>query len=203
MKKLTNDQLVSISSDFGLETKVVQTVFNVESSGSGFDDKTGLIKIQFEPTKFSEQLTLKGISNIITATTENINGKMIQEYIVKVGTKIIQNGVQGQLTEWEALRHAKEINEEVALLATSWGLGQIMGFNFKSAGYDSVEAMIDSFEESEENQLRGMLKFILSNKPMFTALQEKNWSIFASHYNGTSYKKFNYDIRLKGAYDKL
>jgi len=114
----------------------------------------------------------------------------------------IVNGVEVQSKEWIAYEQAYAIAPEEAMLATSWGLGQIMGFNHKLAGYDKVLAMVTEFKISEYYQLKGMLRFVGSQKTMLGALQRKDWATFAKLYNGKDYKKFDYDNRLASAYEK-
>lgn len=89
---------------------------------------------------------------------------------------------------------------EVAALATSWGLGQIMGFNHKACGFDTALAMVRNFAQSEANQLEGMIAFIKSNPAMFAALQSADWAGFAARYNGSGYKANRYDTKLAAAY---
>jgi hypothetical protein len=172
-KFLTLENKMALAKEFGIEYKALNAVFLVESSGSGFDRNTGKIKIQFEPYWFR-----------------------------KYTGKRVPNGVENQTAEWLAFTKACKTDALSALKSTSWGLGQVMGFNYKAAGYASVTAMVASFEENEYNQLRGMLNFIKSTPKMLLALQTKDWSTFAKYYNGPQYKDFHYDTRLAEAYAK-
>lgn len=172
-KNLTFHQKLDLASEFEIGIPTLDTVLEIESSGSGFDPKTGLIKIQFEPYHFR-----------------------------KYTGKRIANGVENQAEEWAAYKVAEQINKEAAQLSTSYGLGQVMGFNHKDAGFGKVSEMVDSFMISEANQLRGMLTFIKSNKSMYNALVKKDWAKFAYYYNGENYKDFQYDTKLKKAFEK-
>lgn len=172
-KFLSLPDKIALAKEFGIEYKALNAVFLVESSGSGFDRKTGKIKIQFEPYWFQ-----------------------------KYTGKRIANGVENQPAEWLAYEAAFKINSNAALLSTSWGLGQVMGFNHKAAGFKDPASMVASFEESEYNQLRGMLNFIKANPKMLLGLQNKDWATFARYYNGPKYKDFKYDTRMAEAYAK-
>lgn len=174
MKILSLDEKIELANLFGIEPNVLLAVMAVESSGSGYDKVTQQIKVQFEPYWF----------NIYTGIR-------------------IPNGVEGQMKEWEAFHYAESKNSDAAYMSTSWGLGQIMGFNHESAGYSSAKAMADAFKESEYNQLKGMLSHIKSKKKMYAALIQKDWPTFAYYYNGKEYRKFDYDNRLNEAYHKL
>jgi len=173
IKLLTLEDKNKIAAEFDIEYRALNAVFMVESSGHGFDTSTGKIKIQFEPHWFLKYTGIK-----------------------------VQNGIEGQSAEWAAYNKATAINSEAANKSTSWGLGQVMGFNFKSAGYDSVHDMINSFIESETNQLKGMLTFIKTNPVMYEALKRKDWATFAKYYNGPQYLEFKYDTRLAESYNK-
>lgn len=172
MDKLTIEEIESLANEFGLEAKTIRAVIQVECAGSGFMPN-GDIKIQFEPHIFK-----------------------------RYTGHIIDNKVEIQSEEWAAYKEAKAINWEAALLSTSWGMGQVMGFNFKAAGYSSVHEMVADFKTGEKAQLKGMLNFIKNNR-IIDELQRKDWAGFAKIYNGAGYKQFNYDTRLKEAYEKL
>ncbi len=45
-------------------------------------------------------------------------------------------------------------------MSASWGLGQIMGANHASVGFGDVEDMVKAFVVSEDEQLKGMARFI-------------------------------------------
>lgn len=195
-KKITDEQIKNIATKFGLTWKHVKTVLLIESAGSGFDNATGKIKIQFEPHVFHRQLALKKI----TSTLKFISGTLYQVF---VGNKVIENKVDVQSKEWVAFNAAIAINEDAAYRATSFGLGQIMGFNCTYCGFKTAKEMADNFSISEENQLTGMMQFIKSQPKMFNALVKCDWTTFASLYNGPAYKKFSYDTKLKNTFDSL
>ena len=86
--------------------------------------------------------------------------------------------------------------------STSIGLMQVMGFHYKLLGFKKVGDMWDFAKKSEMNQLWLGLKFIQSNKKMHTALKNNDFSTFAYYYNGSGYKKYNYDTKLNDAYNQ-
>lgn len=173
-KLISTDEVAALAKDFGIELNILKAVMIVESSNRGFDPRTGKILIQFEPFHFK-----------------------------RMTKAVIENGVEGQTKEWQAFEKAAKINLEVAQKSTSWGLGQIMGFNYELAGYDTVHKMVNEFQLSEYFQVKGMLNFIKSRKLMYTSLQRKEWATFAKLYNGPQYKKFNYDTKLAEAYSRI
>jgi len=203
VKIITKEQKIAIAKAFGLEYATLCSVMDVESGGSGFDDATGRIKIQFEPVWFSRFLTKKKMTHTFSSTKKIVKGvSKIDKYVIKYKDKQIINGVEGQNSEYLAFNAAISIDKDSALLSTSFGLGQIMGFNYLAAGYKTVDEMVSAFQESEENQLIGMIRFIKSNQRQWEALLSKDFATFAHYYNGASYKMFNYDIRLSESYKK-
>jgi hypothetical protein len=101
------------------------------------------------------------------------------------------------------LRRAAALNEEAALKSASWGGYQIMGANYASAGFASVAAFVSAQMESERRQLDAFVAVVLANRSWLKAIQDKDWTAFARGYNGPGYRAFNYDTKMKAAYEQL
>lgn len=99
------------------------------------------------------------------------------------------------------LARALEIDAKAALESCSWGRGQVMGFNFKDAGYPNVFAMVEAFKRSESEQLRGMVSFIKA-KGLVGALKAGNEHAFAKGYNGKNYAMLGYHTKIAAAWAK-
>lgn len=91
---------------------------------------------------------------------------------------------------------AYAINPTQAKLSTSWGMFQIMGFNFAAAGYSSVDQMIEAYNQNEQNQLDSFVKLILA-WGLNDELKGKKYDAFATRYNGPNYRVNNYAVDLK------
>ena len=89
-----------------------------------------------------------------------------------------------QDSEWEAFGVARSLDDRAAKLSISMGLGQIMGFNFATLGYASVENMFDALSGDERLHVLGMFSFI-QNRGLVPALQQNNLADFARGYNGS------------------
>jgi len=157
----------------------------VETGGKGFDEKTGKILIQFEPSWFRKKAPYapSGLWSV--------------------------NKVDVQVKEWEAFNNAFAKNKEAAMESTSIGLGQIMGFNYTSLGYTSVGDMWDDAKKGLDRQIYQIIQFVKSNKNLQKALEERNSDKIACIYNGSGYKelakKYNrepYNISLDKAFEK-
>lgn len=103
--------------------------------------------------------------------------------------------------EYTRLDKAMGLDRSAALQSASWGIGQVMGFNHAAAGHGSVEEMVAAMVEDEDNQLMAMAGFIKSNN-LSGALQRLNWVSFARGYNGSDFKRNEYDTRLAAAHAK-
>ena len=97
--------------------------------------------------------------------------------------------------QYPRLLRAMALDETAALKCTSWGLGQVMGFNAASAGFDDVRKMIAAFADSEDQQLTSMAAFIQRNG-LDAPLRQRDWAAFAAGYNGAAYWKHGYDQKL-------
>lgn len=177
--KLTENDFLDISKEFKVPVRNIKTFLAVESGGEGFDETTGKIIIQFEPSWFKRKAPYTP------------SGKWSL------------NGVERQRQEWIAFNDAFAKNPDAAMESTSIGIGQVMGFHFLKLGFKTVGEMWDYAKESEANQLRLSMRFIALNKKMFKSLISRNWEIFAYFYNGPKYEKFNYHNRLRAAFDSL
>lgn len=114
-----------------------------------------------------------------------------------------RGGYEGGAAEYGRLARAMALNRQAALESASWGLPQIMGFNAKSAGYDSAEDMVKRFMVDESVQLAAMVHFIRENKPMAQALKDKKWAAFAERYNGSGFAENQYDRKLADFHAKF
>jgi hypothetical protein len=166
----------------GAEIAAIMAVAEVETSGNAFDD-SGRPRILFERHKFSEftfgkyDTTYPDISNPVAGGY----GKFSAQY--------------------EKLERAYNLDPDAALRSASWGRFQIMGQYFEMAGFPSVREFVLAMTKSESEHLKAFVNFVKNKKTAFTPLGKKDWAGFALAYNGKSYKKNDYDTKLKDAYE--
>tara|TARA_Y100000593_G_scaffold83521_1_gene157497 strand:- start:20333 stop:21502 length:1170 start_codon:yes stop_codon:yes gene_type:complete len=163
----------------------VHAFMDVEAASSGFDD-LGRPKMLFEPHVFYRLLG-PGIDR----------DKAVAEGLAYRDWK------PGSYPRdsYPRLKKAMEINETAAMQASSWGLGQILGTNFREAGYRSVQDMVRDFMIDEDNHLEAMIRFII-NAGIADDLRNHRWATVARVYNGPGYAKHGYHTRLANAYRK-
>jgi len=108
-------------------------------------------------------------------------------------------GYSGGVGEYSRLERAMALNREAALKSVSWGIAQIMGFNFELAGFATVEELALAMVESENRQMLAMANFIKGNH-LDQALIAHNWPSFARGYNGSNFERNQYHTRLAAAF---
>ena len=104
--------------------------------------------------------------------------------------------------QYERLAEAIKLDPGMAMMSASWGMPQIMGFNFMAAGYRSIESMINDFCDSEDAQVLALAQYINKFR-LGDELRNKDWTAFAYEYNGPGFDATDYDGRLARAYSKF
>lgn len=87
--------------------------------------------------------------------------------------------------QYDRLNRAIALDRNAALSSASWGLGQIMGENAKLAGFADADSMAAAMSDSEDAQLEAVCAFLKSTQ-LDAPLRSRQWSKFASGYNGSS-----------------
>lgn len=182
---ISTNQIQQIAISNRLDPAMFLAFIEVESGGRGFDARTGKLIIQFEPTWFRRKAPYAP------------SGKWSL------------NKVDVQSKEWEAFNDAFRIDSNAAMESTSIGLPQIMGFHYKRLGYGTVGAMWDDFKKGEDRQVSALARFILTDKNLYRAIQQKDFHKIASIYNGKDYmriaKRYGrepYNISLEKAFKR-
>jgi N-acetylmuramidase-like protein/putative peptidoglycan binding protein len=106
------------------------------------------------------------------------------------------------IPQYDRLTAAMALNPQAALRSASWGIGQVMGFHAEALGYPDVEGMVASMVDSEDEQMRAVVAFIV-NAGLHRAMQRGDWTAFARGYNGADFATNRYDERLRGEYASL
>lgn len=175
--------------DFGRLGRLLQVgedelraVVEVECAGSGFDAR-GRPKMLFEPHVFWREL---GEAKRRLAETQGLA-------YPRWGSRPYP------ADSYPRLALAMKVDRPAALRSASWGLGQVMGFNHRAAGYASAEEMVAAFCDDEERHLEAMVRFMQSEN-LDDDLRRHDWSGFARGYNGAGYAKHGYHTKLAAAF---
>lgn len=172
-----------LSKSLAVEEAALRAVAEVESAGSGFLPD-GLPKILFEGHAF-HRLT---------------GGRFDSEEDISY-PRWDKSKYKGGRGEWTRLTKAAALDRAAALQSASWGMFQLMGFNYGLCGYHDVEAFVSDHHKSADEHLKAFARFI--GRPQFlTALRKKDWATFARHYNGAGYAANAYDKKMSRAYER-
>lgn len=187
-RTLSGEDYARAAKTIGCEEAVIRAVAIVEARGQGFDAKKRPV-ILFEPHVFWRCLP-----------------KAKRGEAQRLGLAYPRwkpgNYPASQDGRYAQLEKAMLIDRDAALMACSWGLGQVLGENFEMCKFSSVEAFVRKNLEGEGGQLDVMVAFIIG-AGLGKQLRAKNWAGFALGYNGESYAKNQYDKKLARAYAKI
>ena len=166
------------------ETAALKAVVDIESRGSGFLPD-GRPKILFEAHIFSRFTKHKFDEDFPHISSPGWN-------------RSLYKGGKG---EWDRLAEAVNLDRRAALMACSWGLFQIMGFNFTLCGFTTIEAFVEAMKGGEDRHLDAFVAFI-KTVHLDDELRRHDWAGFARGYNGPGFRANRYDTKLNLAYQK-
>ena len=174
-----------------IEVATVKAIKEVESGQYGAFLSEDCPPILFEGHIFWKQLENEGFypANLVVGNEDILYQKWTKQHYL------------GGMKEYDRLDKAMKINKIAALKSASWGMFQIMGFNYESCGCKSVDEFVTRMKRSEKDQLDMFIQFIVNNK-LDKYLREKDWKGFAAKYNGPLYAQNKYDTKLEQAYNK-
>lgn len=185
---ITRQDQAAAAKRLGVDIAVVKAVTAVEARGSGFIRNTDMPSILFEGHWFHR-------------FTRGVYDNQYPHISYPRWTKAHYRGGRGEYDRLiDAIRACGD--PEPALKSASWGLFQIMGFNFELAGYPDVRAYVNAIAASEGAQLDAFVSFVLSQPAMADHLKEKRWADFARRYNGPGYAQNQYDVKLASEFTR-
>jgi hypothetical protein len=144
---------------------IALAIFAVESKRA-YDPTTGLVIVRFEPKVF-----------------------------LRRSGRLVTSDHSGQLAEWQAIEAAYAIDEQAALESASYGLPQLMGFNFGVTSHPDARALLLAFQRSAREQVAGFFGFVAANKLVDEA-RDRRFVDFARRYNGRG-KEQLYGAKMK------
>lgn len=192
MEKLTDARIAEIARENGIHPAALLAVKLIESgTKSGFLD-SGKPQILFEGHVFYKYLK---------ANVKSFDmNKLCAQYPNIVYPKWDRSKYFGGEKEWTRLEQARKINMKYANYAASWGMFQVMGFNYKTCGCKNIDEFVEKMCTSQEQQLLLTLNF-LKNSNLIVHLQKRQWATFAKGYNGPGFAQNKYHIKLQAAYN--
>ncbi len=187
--RITENDFRKVANTLDVEIAAIKAVQKVETGGRGGFILPGKPKILFEGHIFWGQLK---------NPEEHEKGN--EDILYRKWTKA---HYLGGLAEYSRLEKACRIDKKAALMSASYGMFQIMGFNYAACGFKDVFSYVEAMKLNEGEHLKAFASFIRHNPKMLTALQDKKWADFAKLYNGPGYEQNNYDTLLRDNYEKF
>lgn len=188
-KYLTENDFVQAAKLLNVELGVVKAITEVEAKEFGFLPD-GHPVILFERHKFYQFLA-KRKGAVFAKTMAVSYGDICNPEA---------GGYEGGAEEVKRLTKASTIDQTCAMLSTSYGLFQLMGFNHKACGYDIVNDFVDAMKRSEREQMLAFVNLVKSDNELHVAMKKKDWAEIAKQFNGAAYAKNKYDTKLAAAY---
>lgn len=192
--KLTNEMIKDLANRLGIEPALLKAVQIVEAAGRDGFLSDGRPQILFEGHIMYKEFHKKFPDRDLDY--------LCKRFSMVFYPKWDKSKYFGGLGEYKRLELAKEIDEECALKATSWGMFQIMGFNHNLCGCKDVFDFVHKMSESHEKQLE-LMYYFMNNSGCLKELKEKDWAGFAKKYNGPGYAQNAYDQKLRNAYENF
>jgi len=184
-RAISDDDIRELADKHNVRASHLDAVRQVEAAGSGFllnEAPPARPKILFEAHWFYKLTPLP-----VSKTRPDLSSRYWNRRLYKGGS-----------AEWGRLEDACEFDTTQALKSASWGLGQVMGFNYMVAGCETIEQFVVEAFSGEKAQFEHMLNFIEHNGLM-GHLRDGRWANFARGYNGSGYRANRYDTKLARA----
>ena len=181
-----------VESGGGWFTDVRADILNKDGPG-GFIGGPHLPKILFEAHKFDKYS----------------NGRFRSSHPNLSSSKWNRALYVGGQAEWVRLYEAMMLDRTAALMSASVGRYQIMGFNYKLAGFANVELFWDAMKTSEAAHLDAFVQFVINSGLADELRRVSNVHAdcipFARGYNGAGYAQHNppYNVRIARAHAKF
>lgn len=204
-EKITDTDWNEAAKALQCEVAVIQAFAHVESGKAAFD-RHHRPTIQYERHKFARHTGHK-----YDAVNADISGKRYTNKKFDNAGHSISRNDRYVADAYERFERAYCLDEDAAIMACSWGKFQVLGENWKALKFQTVQAFLEAACTSEREHLHKLfVQFAMTVRDtkyghgtLRNALIQKNWGDAAWLYNGPDYRKYDYDDRLKAAYEKI
>jgi hypothetical protein len=188
--------IVKVAKANKIEPAALLAVVEVESAGQPFEMDGVTPRFLYERhVMYREVKKRRGEARADEAIRQNLARKTWNR-------SVQYKDQQNSTARLALMKRAKAFDEECACRATSWGLGQTMGFHAESQGFKSaVEFVRWMTKGGVAAQIEAMVKEI-KKSGLVDEINRHDWAGFARVYNGAGYAQNQYDTRMAKAYAK-
>lgn len=109
----------------------------------------------------------------------------------------------GGRNQYTRMFKAAQLDQRAALMACSWGSWQVLGENYETLGFKTVEDMVLYCVASEVNQFDVFIRFVKTKRGLLQALRERDWDTIEYLYNGASGHLNRYAEKIESEYKRL
>ncbi len=179
----SEDDMIALAADLGVELPALLAVYDVESAGRGFDADGRPVIV------FFQSLFQKNAKAALASTVSSPSGQ----------ARSRSTDAPKAPNYWDQLEAAFLVDPEAAYGATSFGAFQITGVHAKRMGFASAGEFARFVSQSELNQYAALFLYA-ANSPVLAALKARDWNRFSLAYLGT--RKPSYVKQLSEAYER-
>lgn len=183
--KLTPEDFKRAAEELGCSVPAIRAVVEVESPRGGFNPD-GTLTTLFEAHHFHRYTKGRW-----TETHPNLSSRTWNR-------ALYARSWQGERKRYS---DAALLDPVAAILSTSFGMFQIMGFNHALCGFTSGAAMVNAFATGEPAQLDGFVEFIKA-RGLADEMRDQRWLQFALAYNGPRAAENKYPEKIARAFAK-
>lgn len=203
---LSAGDFAAVAKRLGCSVAQIRAVWEVESGGGWFTDVRASILDLDGPGGFIDGPNLPKILFEAHVFDRQTGGRFRKSHPNLSSAKWNKALYVGGVGEWERLYRAMTLDRTAALMSASVGGAQIMGFNFRLAGFDTVDAFWAAMKQSERAHLDAFAAFITASG-LTVALRRVSTVYagniaFAEGYNGEGYAANQYHVKIAKAYAK-
>ncbi|GAB3335270.1 N-acetylmuramidase family protein [Marilutibacter aestuarii] len=180
--RLTDRGLERAARVLDVEVAALRAVVAVESAGQGFLPD-GRPKILFESHIFSRR-----------------TGARFDRSHPELSTPMPARQFYAR-DQYLRLYQAVQLDADAAIQSCSWGLFQIMGFNYQACGEASLHGFVLAMNHNEDAHLN-LAANLIAERGWDRPLRRRQWDEFARQYNGPAFKENRYDEKLAAAYQR-
>lgn len=203
---LTSLDFAQAAEALGCTVAQIRAVWEVESNGGWFQDVRADILAADGPGGFIGGPDLPKILFEAHIFDRETNGRFRVSHPNLSSARWNRALYVGGQGEWLRLHRAMQLDRRAALRSASVGGAQIMGFNHKAAGFDTVEGFWDAMKTSERAHLDAFASFIQASSLTAALRQISNRAAdcipFARGYNGKGFAANNYHVKIAAAHAK-
>lgn len=186
---LTRKDYQEVAAKIKLYPATVRAFAEAESNGGGYNNDNSL-KMLFEGQWFYYLANKAGV---------NVR-HFAARYPSIVYPRWVKTHYLGGIREYERLSVAIQIQRESAIMASSWGMFQLLGVNYKEGGHASPQAMLNAYQTGERAQLESIANF-MKVRGIADALIRGDWTRAVTLYNGPGQVAY-YSQRLRSLFQK-